>query len=300
LISTKQLIHALAVEKTLHFKKAADLCNISQSALSTSLNELEKQLGFQVFERDNKKVLVTPIGRRVLEKAQQVKIHLDELKQLADSQKSPLSYPMTIGIIPTIGPFILPLILPELLASYPDIELKIVEEQSHTLVEKVRTGEIDTAILALPYAIEGLLSFEFWEEDFLWVTNKDDPLASKESVKSEEIDIDHLMLLKDGHCLKDHALKVCKLTGKDSQLSMNATSLTTLMPMVRAGMGTTLIPSIAYDQLVAPYPELATLPLHENGPHRSLAFILRPNYSGAKSIEVLISVCKKALSTSET
>jgi LysR family hydrogen peroxide-inducible transcriptional activator len=295
LISTKQLVHALAVEKTLHFKKAADLCNISQSALSTSLNELEKQLGFQVFERDNKKVLVTPIGRHVLEKARQIKIQLDEIKQLADSQKSPLSYPMSIGIIPTIGPYLLPLMLPKLVESYPNLELKIIEDQSHILVEKVRTGEIDTAILALPFTIDGLLSFEFWQEDFLWVTHKTDPLAKQKSIKSEDIDIDNLMLLKDGHCLKDHALKVCKLSGKGSHLSMDATSLTTLMPMVMAGMGSTLIPSIAYKQLAGPYPEIATLTLNEVGPHRSLAFILRPNYSGSKSIEALIALCKQVL-----
>jgi LysR family hydrogen peroxide-inducible transcriptional activator len=295
MISTKQLTHALAVEKHLHFKRAADACNISQSALSTSLNEFEKQLGFQVFERNNKKVLITPIGRQVLEKAHQIKRELDELKQLADSQKAPLSYPITVGIIPTIGPYLLPLVLPNLLQSHPKLKLKIVEEQSHVLVEKVRNGEIDTAILALPYDISGLLSFEFWQEDLYWVTHKDDPKAKNKKIKADEIDVDHLMLLRDGHCLKDHALKVCKLSEKDTSFSMDAASLNTLIPMVAGNMGSTLIPSIARKQLLSPYDSLKSIALDEAGPHRSLAFIVRPNYAGLSSIEALMELCKKAL-----
>jgi len=295
MISTKQLTHALAVEKHLHFKRAAEACNISQSALSTSLNEFEKQLGFQVFERNNKKVLITPVGRQVLEKARDIKQQLDELKQLADSQKAPLSFPITLGIIPTIGPYLLPMVLPNLLQSHPNLKLKIVEEQSHILVEKVRTGEIDTAILALPFDIEGLLSFEFWQEDLFWVTHKDDPKSEQKKIKSDDIDVDHLMLLRDGHCLKDHALKVCKLSEKEANFAMDAASLNTLIPMVAGKMGSTLIPSIARDQLLQPYNELKSIALDESGPHRSLAFIVRPNYAGLSSVEMLIDLCKKAL-----
>jgi transcriptional regulator, LysR family len=141
MISTKQLIYALAVEKTLHFKKAAEACNISQSALSTALNELEKQLGLQIFERDNKKVLITPVGRQVLDKARQVKTTLEELRQLADSQKEPLSFPITIGVIPTIGPYLLPRILPTLTRQYPKLKLQIIEDQSHVLVDMVRKAK---------------------------------------------------------------------------------------------------------------------------------------------------------------
>ena len=150
MISIKQLTYALAVEKTLHFKKAAELSNISQSALSTALHELEKQLGLQIFERDNKKVLVTPVGKRVLEKARDIMLQVEDLQHLADSQRAPLSFPMTIGAIPTICPYLLPRIFPLLNQRYPDGHLNIVEEQSHVLVDMVARGEIDTAILALP------------------------------------------------------------------------------------------------------------------------------------------------------
>lgn len=299
MISTKQLVYALAVEKHLHFKKAAETCNISQSALSTALHELEKQLGLQLFERDNKKVLVTPIGRQVLEKARVVKNTLDEIKQLADSQKSPLSFSMTIGVIPTIGPYLLPKILPRLTEQYPDLQLKIVEEHSHTLVDMVRQGEIDTAILALPYPCDGLLSFEFMQEDFFWVTSADDPKAKKDSVNSKDFDPETLMLLKDGHCLKDQALAACKLSSSGAQFSVGATSLSTIMPMVAAKMGTTLVPDMAREQLIGQNSKLKAVHLNEPGPHRTIAFILRPNYAGLNSIETLIKLCKSEMHSTE-
>ena len=163
MISTKQLLYALAVEKHLHFRKAAQQCNISQSALSTALHELESQLGLQIFERDNRKVLVTPLGREVLARARSIIVQVEELERLADSQKQPLSFPMSVGVIPTIAPYLLPRILPAINREYPQSQLNIVEEQSHVLVDMVRTGAIDTAILALPFDCEGLLSMEFWQ-----------------------------------------------------------------------------------------------------------------------------------------
>ena len=170
MISIKQLTYALAIEKTLHFKRAAELSNISQSALSTALHELEKQLGLQIFERDNKKVLITPVGTQVLERARNILLEVEGLQHLADSQRAPLSFPMTVGVIPTICPYLLPRVFPLLNQRYPQSQLNIIEDQSHVLVEMVRRGEIDTAILALPFPCEGLLCMEFWQEDFYWVT----------------------------------------------------------------------------------------------------------------------------------
>ena len=296
MLTLKQLKHALAVEKTLHFKKAAEACNVSQSALSTSLNELEKQLGFQIFERDNKKVLITPIGRRVLEKARDINVILDDLKQLTDSQKAPLNFPMTIGIIPTIAPYLLPLVLPEITKNHPNFQLTVVEGYSNTLEEKLKTGEIDAAILALPYPTQGLLSFDFWQENFVWVTHVDDPLSDQPTVKSDAINPDELMLLKDGHCLKDQALSVCHFSSSASSITMEATSLFTLMPMVAAKMGTTIIPEMAVQQLVEPFPSLRAIPLDEPGPHRTIAFLVRPNYTSVHSIQLMSIIAKKTLS----
>ncbi|MCG8314675.1 MAG: LysR substrate-binding domain-containing protein, partial [Pseudomonadales bacterium] len=284
-----------AVAKTKHFKKAAEECAVSQSALSTAIHELEKQLGFQIFERDNKKVLITPVGTQFLEKAQQIRLEVEDLYSLANTQKEPLSYPMSLGVIPTIGPYLLPKVLPELRKQYPDFKLQIVEEQSHELVDRVRKGEIDTAILALPYDLEGLLAFEFWEEDFYWVTHSSDEHGTQEEITSDELKEAKLMLLKDGHCLKDHALAACKLPPSESNTSFNSTSLHTLIQMVAGRMGTTLVPQMALDQLISNPSELKAVHLNEPGPHRRIAFITRPNYAGVNSIEVLMTLFKQQL-----
>lgn len=140
MITIKQLKYALAVEKHLHFKKAADECAISQSALSNALNEMEKHLGFQVFERDNKKVLITPMGAQVLAKAKEIYLQVNDLSKMAESQKSPLSTQLSLGIIPTIAPFLLPKVLPALHQQYPDLQLSVIEDQSQMLVDKGLVG----------------------------------------------------------------------------------------------------------------------------------------------------------------
>ncbi len=295
MISLKQITYILAVEKTLHFKKAAELCSVSQSALSTAITEMEKQLGFQVFERDNKKVMVTPIGAQCLQKAHNIKLQMDDLYQLGQALKAPLSYPMSIGSIPTIGPYLLPKVLPAVRNQYPDLQLRIIEDQSHILVEKVKNGELDAAILALPFDIEGLLSFKFWEEDFYWVTHCDDELAQQTEITSAELKQSNLMLLKDGHCLKDHALAACKLPPSTTDTILASTSLNMLVQMVAGHMGTTLVPEMAIDQLISGNSELKATHLNESGPHRKIAFITRPNYPSVKNIELLINLFRMKL-----
>lgn len=298
MISIKQLSYALAVEKTLHFKKAAEACHVSQSALSTALNTLEQELGLQIFERDNKKVLVTPVGREVLQRARSILLQVDDLHHLAESQKAPLSFPLSIGLIPTIGPYLLPRLLTNLNANYPNLKLNVVEEQSHVLVDMVRRGDIDTAILALPFPCEGLLSFEFWQEDFYWVAHRGEKFTDQHEITSDELDQAGLMLLKEGHCLKDHILEACKLRGQTANHGFGATSLNTLIQMVVGRLGTTLVPAMALDALIEHKPQLRAVHLNEPGPHRRIAFIVRPNYSRLSSIEALIDLCKHSLNQS--
>jgi len=300
MISLKQINYILAVEETLHFKKAAEMCSVSQSALSTAISEMEKQLGFQVFERDNKKVLITSVGEKCLQKAHSIKLQMDDLYQLGQALKAPLSYPMSLGSIPTIGPYFFPKVLPGVRNQYPDFQLRIIEEQSHVLVQKVKTGELDAAILALPYDIDGLLSFEFWEEDFYWVTHCDDPLIHGPEISSAELQHTRLMLLKDGHCLKDHALAACKLPSSKTDQSLASTSLNMLVQMVAGKMGSTLVPEMALDQLVMGNSELETSHLSEPGPHRKIAFITRPNYAGVKNIELLMQLFRQKLKHKST
>lgn len=297
MITFKQLNYILAVEKTLHFKKAAELSNISQSALSTALHELEKQLGLQIFERDNKKVLVTPVGKQVLEQARKILLQVEELQHLAESQRTPLSFPLTVGVIPTICPYLLPKVLPVLNERYPQAQLNIVEDQSHVLVDMVRRGEIDTAIMALPYPCDGLLSLDFWQEDFYWVALKGEKYTEQKEVNSDQLNQCQLMLLKEGHCLKDHILEACKLPEQAANQGFGATSLNTLIQMVLGKLGTTLIPEMAMDPLISQHPNLAAVHLNEPGPHRRIAFILRPNYTRTSSIEALIDICRETLTS---
>lgn len=300
MISLKQLHYALAVEKTLHFKKAAEACNVSQSALSTAINELEKQLGVTVFERNNKQVLVTNKGRLILEKAKRVKCEVDELLQVATDNLQPFSNGMTIGVIPTIGPYLLPKVLPELRKKYPHFKLKIIEEQSHVLVDMVRTGDIDAAILALPYAIEGLMSFDFWQEDFYWVSHKDRCSSQMTEITSEQLKTEKLMLLKEGHCLKDHALAACSLQNSKQESDFDSASLHTLIQMVAGKLGTTLVPEMALDQLIYNESELRAIHLNEPGPHRKIALIIRPNYVRTDEITLLKDMFKAQLSRKVT
>jgi len=295
MITFKQLTYALAVDKTRHFKHAAELCSVSQSALSTAISELENQLDIQIFERDNKKVLTTPMGELVLQKARAIQLEMNELYQLCQNHKSPLSHPMSLGVIPTIGPYLLPKVLPGVRKQYPDFHLTIIEEQSNVLVEKVRSGKIDTAILALPYAIEGLHSFEFWEEDFYVVTHRTDNLADHQQISSEELRDVPLLLLKDGHCLKDHALAACKFPVVEMKQSLSGTSLNTLVQMVAGRMGSTFVPEMALDQLIYDSAEIKAIHLNEPSPHRKIAFVTRLNYASTRNIELLMNLFRQQL-----
>ena len=295
MISLKQLHYALAVEKTLHFKKAADACNVSQSALSTAIIELEKQLGTTIFERNNKQVLVTSNGQLILNKAKTVKLELDELVQISQANKQSFINAMTIGVIPTIGPYLLPKVLPEVRRQHPNFKLKIVEEQSHVLVDMVRNGDIDAAILALPFPIDGLMNFDFWQEDFYWVSHKDECPSQLQEITSEELELDKLMLLKDGHCLKEHALAACSLKNDKQDTDFDSASLHTLIQMVAGKLGTTLVPQMALDQLIYNESEIRAIHLNEPGPHRKISLIIRPNYVRTNELTLLRDIFREQL-----
>jgi len=295
MISLKQLNYALAVEKTLHFKKAADACNVSQSALSTAIIELEKQLGSIIFERNNKQVLITSHGQLILNKAKTIKLEIDELLQISQSNKQAFINPMTIGVIPTIGPYLLPKVLPEVRRQSPNFKLKIIEDQSQVLVDMVRRGDIDAAVLALPFPIEGLMSFDFWQEDFYWVSHKDECPSQLKEITSEELEIDKLMLLKDGHCLKDHALAACSMQNDKQDTDFDSASLHTLIQMVAGKLGTTLVPQMALDQLIYNESEIRAIHLNEPGPHRVISLIIRPNYVRTNELTILRDIFREQL-----
>jgi len=284
MISIKQLNYALAVAKRLPFKKAADDCFVSASTLSNAITELESHLGFMVFERTNKKVIITRLGQKFLSKAKSIQVDFDEIYKIGEDQKEPLSSNLSIGIIPTIGPYLLPLVLPKLKKQYPKLSLKVIESQSNSLVKKVNSGDLDIAILALPYSLKGLLAFKFWHEDFYYITHKNRKLES--AVKAKDIDHSELMLLDDGHCLKNHVLAACKINNKQ-KFSMEASNLNTLIQLVANDMGTTLVPYMSIKHLVDTNPNIKKSLLKEPGPHRELAIIARPTYSSTENVILL-------------
>lgn len=291
MLSIKQIKYAIAVEKTLHFKNAAKLCNISQSTLSSAITEMEKNLNVNMFERGNKKVLITPIGKKILEKAKIINMELDDICQLVRSSRAPLGYPVSLGVIPTIGPYLLPKVLPAVRSLYPNLEITIIEEQSAILINMVREGTLDTAIIALPFATPGLHQFKFWQENFMLIMHKDNPLSKNKVLRTDLLSENNLLLLKEGHCLTEHTLAACKLSSKqNNQIMLSGTGLYTLIQMVACKMGVTFVPAMAVKQLTKENSELSVISLDEPGPHRAIAFITRLNYSGTNNIEILKSI----------
>ncbi len=293
MITLRQLEFALAVAKHKHFKRAAEECSISQSALSLGIAELEKQLDTQIFERNNKQVLITPIGEQLLQRAQTIFSEIQDLITMAHSHQTPLAYPMTIGIIPTIAPYLLPKVLPALTDKYPTFEMTVVEKQTERLLDLVRYGHIDTAIIALPYVVEGLHVFEFWAEDFFAVFPKGSDLARLDHITSSQLSKTNLLLLGEGHCLTDQVLSICSMSKEQIKSGFSDASLNTIIQMALAGMGTTLVPKIAIDQIVGD--NVMVVPLAEKGPHRKLAFVTRLNYARVNDVKILSEIFSAVL-----
>ena len=287
MLTFKQIDYALAVGKNLHFKKAADECYVSPSTLSNAITELETQLGVKIFERNNKKVIVTSLGHEILSKAKKIKLEVQNIHELAQHNVDGLSSSLSIGIIPTISPYFLPLVLPKIQKEFSNLQLKIEEGQSQILTNRVKEGDLDMAILALPYDLQDLMSFKFWEEDFFWVSHSQNKNAGKSEIRASELEHSELMLLEDGHCLKDHILDACNIDSS-SQYSLKASSLNTLIQLVKGEMGTTLVPEMALKELVGNKKDLSISHLDEPGPHREIALIIRPNYAGMESVKILI------------
>ena len=295
MISVKQINYALAVEKELHFKNAADKCYVSASTLSNAISEMENQLGFEIFERNNKKVIVTKLGEKILKKYKNIKLQLEDIQKISENNSQPLSHPISLGVIPTISPFLMPFAIKSLSSKFPKLNLNISEGQSSELIDKVKKGDLDMAILALPFKLKGLIPIKIWAEDFFWITKKDDARSKVKEIKASELDRSELLLLEEGHCLKDHILAACKMTKQASNISFKASSLNTLVQFVKSGMGSTLVPKMAISQLMVGNPDLKNLHLNESGPHREIAIVIRPNYGGIQDVELLVSELKKIL-----
>ena len=243
----KQLQYLVALADTEHFGRAAQRCFVTQSTLSAGIRDLESVLETPIAERSNRHVRMTRVGVRIAGKAKGLLREAEEIMEVARAGRSPMTGDMRLGVIPTIGPFLLPRILPAVRERFPELTIYLSEEQTAPLLARLDDGELDAALIALPYDT-GALDIDIIQEDeFLFACNREHALSDSEEVSREALTHEKLLLLEEGHCLRGHALDVCGIGDSRAQAQFEASSLYTLVQLVAAGIGVTLIPRLAVD-----------------------------------------------------
>ena len=245
--SVKQLKYLCAVADHRHFSKAAAACHVTQSTLSAAIQELEHQLGVVIFERNRKNVLITPLGEKLLHQARLILGDVEDFVSLAKSHEEALASEIRLGVIPTIGPFLLPHLLRDLRKQFPKLKLYLKEDLSAQLVRHLQQGQLDLIILALPYPLPELEQVSLFTDEFLLCLPPGHQLAKAGQVRQQNLKGESLLLLEEGHCLRDHALEACKLETADTDLVYQGTSLHTLVQMVANGLGVTLLPAMSVE-----------------------------------------------------
>lgn len=289
----RQLRYLVAVAEHRHFGRAAESCFATQSTLSAGLQEMESLLGAMLVERTRRKVMLTPLGEEVVGRARTVLRGAEDITDLAAAASEPLSGPVRLGVIPTIGPYLLPRILPSLRQSYPKLRLYLREDQTARLLDRLAAGDLDVALLALPY--DGEIEVEDMGRDpFLLACPPDHALAGEGAVSSACLPADELLLLEEGHCLREHALTACSLAGRAKGEDVLATSLTTLVQMVANGLGVTLLPRMAVMGGVLAGTDLVTRPLAEGG-SRSIGLVWRPSNPRKAEFRLLAQVLRAGM-----
>ena len=247
----KQLQYLVALADTRHFGRAAERCHITQSTLSAGIRDLESVLGTAVAERSNRHVLITRVGAQIAERAKALLRDAEEVMEVASAGRSPMTGEMRLGVIPTIGPFLLPRVLPGLRERFPELTVYLREEQTAPLLARLEDGELDAALIALPYETGDLDTRVILEDEFLFACNRDHALAGAGEVSLDALAGERLLLLEEGHCLRGHALDVCEMGDTIARAQFEASSLHTLVQMVAAGIGVTLVPGLAVDARIA-------------------------------------------------
>lgn len=243
--SLKQLEYLVSLDDTKHFGNASRQCHVTPSTLSAGIRELEAFLGVSLAERTKRMVLMTPQGAEIARRARFLLRDAEYIMSYAQGQLEASKVEMHLGVIPSVGPFLLPRILPALRDKFPDMKLYLREEKTLDLLSKLRSGKIDLALLALPFETEELCVESLMDDPYHFVCHPDHPLAKRKRIHSIDLADTSLMLLEEGHCLRDHVLEACRLEKSAIRSEFEATSLHTLVQMVSAGLGVTLLPEIA-------------------------------------------------------
>lgn len=283
-MNIRDLRYLLAIAKHQHFGKAARECHVSQPALSMQLKKLEEYLGVILFERTNKNVMITAVGEVLIQKAQEVLQKVEELELLAKTYRDPEAGEIKLGAFPTLAPYLLPKIMPKVIKLFPKLKLLLLEEKTEALINKLISGEIDAAFLAMPLENSLLESKLLFEEVFYIAMAKNHRLAKLDKVTKKNISGEKLLLLEEGHCLRKQALDVCELTGAFEQQDFRATSLETLREMVAAGVGMTLVPKLAIPDKDA---RIKYLPFCNHQYSRQIALVYRKSSSRKIILEKL-------------
>ena len=274
-MNLRDLKYLVALADLRHFGKAADACFVSQPTLSTQIRKLEDELGVALVERAPRKVMLTAAGQDVVLRARRIVAEVEQMKESARRSRDPESGSMRLGVFPTLGPYLLPHIVPQLRERFPQLELLLVEEKSDVLLQRLRDGKLDAALLALPVHDEQLHAELLFEEPFVFAAPQRHPLAARASVSMAQLSDETLLLLEDGHCLRDQALDVCRLSGANEKSGFRATSLETLRQMVAAGVGVTLLPALSVHAPVAQPPNIRVVPFRKPAPTRRIALVWR-------------------------
>lgn len=284
-------IVALAREK--HFGRAADACFVSQPTLSVAIKKLEEELNVPLFERGSNEVSLTSVGERVVVQAQRVLEEAAVIKTIAQQGKNPLSGPLRVGVIYTIGPYLLPQLVSEMIHEVPSMPLILQENFTVRLLELLKQGEIDVAILALPFNDAGFVTQPLYEEPFVAAVPRKHPWAERKSIAADELKTENMLLLGAGHCFRDQVLGVCPELSRFSQSSegiqrtFEGSSLETIRHMVASGIGLTVLPSSSVPNPVPADSLLAYVPLADEDTERTVALVWRKSFSRKEAVDAL-------------
>jgi LysR family hydrogen peroxide-inducible transcriptional activator len=292
-----QLRHLVAIADLSSFSKAADACFITQASISASVKELESGLGETLIERTKRSVRLTQLGEEVTRRARDILNQTEDLVGVVAAAGAPLSGKLRLGIIPTISPFLLPRVLPQLAKQYPNLDLSVTEDQSAPLVAKLRAGNLDALVLAFPYPVDGMTSTLFANDPFLVALPRRHPLTAKERLTARDLKGETLLLLDQGHCLRDHILGAGGVSSTSVSSAMQATSLHTLVQMVEGGMGLTLIPKMAVDAGILRGTKLQVRPLETARASRQIGLAYRPTSPRTEDFALLADILRDELGT---
>ncbi|HEX3836461.1 MAG TPA: LysR substrate-binding domain-containing protein [Steroidobacteraceae bacterium] len=292
-IKLKDLRYLVTVADTGHFGQAAERCFVSQPTLSAQLKKLEEYLGVKLIERHPRRATLTQAGEQIVARARVILRASDEVVTIAHTYRDPLAGRLKVAMIPTVGPYVLPRVAPVVRRQMPRLDLLLFEYQTAAILAKVHAGEIDVGVLALPIEHEGLASRKLYDEDFDVALPENHPLAKQATVRIADLADETLLLLEEGHCLRDQALEVCSRISLQERQDFRATSLETLRQMVAAGAGVTLMPQLASRGAYGSAGGVVIRPLVRPTPHRQVGAVWRRSSARLAAIDAFCNVLVK-------